>query len=174
MLKYVKFFELTKLAGFFGVFICLMIMYTTRHGIPGIRKYDKNFRLLDMQFHYTGDTVYRTFEKIGPEGRKAYRNFWILDFIFITCLLIVMLTISVSVNMDVPSKYVVVLIWLCLLRAIFDILENCILLHLAHRFPVKKNLLATICSYITTCKFIALYVWLTGIGVSFLFPFLKK
>lgn len=40
-----------------GFIVCLYIMYKTEHGIPGIKKFDANFRLLDMRFKYDVKTV---------------------------------------------------------------------------------------------------------------------
>lgn len=71
-----------KYIGIVGFIICLMIMYTTNHGIRGMRKYDADFRLLDMRFHYTAADVNETFTKLNDGGRVAYRDYWILDFFF--------------------------------------------------------------------------------------------
>lgn len=163
--------KVLKWVGLMGFFACLIIMYTTNHGIRGIRKYDANFRLLDMQFHYNHTTVYETFEKIGAKGRKAYQNYWILDFFFIACFLIVQFTAVNSIVMS--STFRNTLIVLSVFRALFDVIENGILLYLIGKFPEQNNQLASLCSYVTTSKFIALYLWLLGIAVAFLYPFMK-
>src|SRR6056297_560302 len=81
-----------------GFFVCLYIMWRTNHGVPGLLKYDKEFKLLDMRFRYNSNTVYDTFEKIGNEGVIAYRNFLMLDFVFITFFLLFMISISIRVT----------------------------------------------------------------------------
>lgn len=43
-------FIVIKTIGVIGFFICLIIMYITDCGIPGIRKHDPDFKTLDMQF----------------------------------------------------------------------------------------------------------------------------
>lgn len=53
---------------FLGFFICLFIMYTTNHGIPGIRKYDSSFQLPDMRFRYNVEQITQDFQQIGKEG----------------------------------------------------------------------------------------------------------
>lgn len=64
-----------------GFVICLLIMYMTRHGISGIREFDPSFRLLDMRFQYSSETIQQTFEKIHDGGRLAYKNifYWTLS-----------------------------------------------------------------------------------------------
>jgi len=147
-------------------------MYATNHGIRGMRKYDAGFRLLDMRFHYTATNVNETFTKLNVGGRVAYRNYWILDFFFIACFLVVQLTIINSIAMS--DTAINVLIVLSFLRAIFDIVENSILLYLIDKYPIQNNQLATICSWVTTSKFIALYLWIVGIAVMLLYPVVHR
>jgi hypothetical protein len=147
--------------GIAGFIVCLIIMHTTDFGIKGLRKYDAGFRLLDMRFHYTADDVGEVFEKLGKAGREVYRNYWILDFFFIACFLIVMLAIVNKVVIDNWARNL--LIVLAVSRAVFDIVENSILMYLSNIFPVRNDSLAAICSWVTTCKFIVLYAWILGI-----------
>ena len=156
----------TKIIGIVGFVICLIIMYTTDSGIPGIQKYDPNFRLLDMQFHYDAEVVYNTFEKIGDSGREAYQNFLLLDFVFIFCLLITMLVITAKVFSYPRTR--TFFVWICVLRALFDILENILLLVMLNSYPLFNNHLATMCSCITTLKFVVLYAWILGIIIRFI------
>jgi hypothetical protein len=150
--------KIMKLFGLLGFIICLLIMYTTNHGIRDIQRFDRSFRLLDMRFHYNHETVRQTFEQIGEGGRKAYQRFLLLDFIFIICFFIVMLTITDAVFVD--SYYRGIIYILCILRALFDISENLLLLHMLAKYPVFNEALASICSWFTTLKFIVLYIWL--------------
>ena len=157
-----------KIIGIVGFVICLIIMYATDSGIPGIQKYDPNFRLLDMQFHYDAETVHNTFEKIGHSGREAYQNFLLLDFVFIFCFLITMLVITVKVFSYPRAR--TFFVWICVLRALFDILENILLLVMLNSYPLFNNHLATMCSCITTLKFVVLYAWILGIIIRFIKP----
>lgn len=160
--------NILKYIGIGGFFICLIIMYTTNHGIPGLRKYDNNFKFLDMQFRYNAAIVYDAFEKIGKDGRKVYRGYWILDFVFIACFLIVQITLLNGLSFNGLVRNI--LIVLSISRAVFDILENCMLIYLIDKFPSVNNLLANICSCVTTMKFTVLYLWLLGISIFLFFP----
>lgn len=165
----IKFIRYIGIAGFI---ICLIIMYTTNIGINGLRMYDADFSLLDMRFHYAADDVSEVFEKLGEDGIAAYREFWILDFIFIACFLIVMLA-----AMDKPAisgKGKKLLIILAVARAVFDIIENSILLYLSSTYPTYNDLLASICSWITTFKFVFLIVWVLGFAALALYPVINR
>ena len=136
-------------------------MYGTNHGIPGIRKYDPDFRLLDMRFRYNSESVYNTFDKIGLEGIKAYKKYLIFDFIFIACFLIVMIAVTLWITDNIFIIYP--LIGFASLRAVFDIFENTFIIILINNYPEQNTFLADICSWTTTLKFMSLYLWLAGI-----------
>ncbi|PKM95617.1 MAG: hypothetical protein CVU84_02100 [Firmicutes bacterium HGW-Firmicutes-1] len=157
--------------GIVGFLFCLFVMYRTNHGIPGIQKYDPKFRLLDMRFRYNSNIVYDTFERIGIEGRKAYENYLLLDFCFITCFLIVMIAITLKVTTDMVIRNL--LIAFAISRAIYDVLENTILIILLNRYPNQSNLMAKFCSLATTLKFISLYLWIAGIIIILLISYFK-
>lgn len=147
-----------KIISILGFIICLIIMYMTDHGIRGIQAFDNTFRLLDMRFHYNSNTVSQTCEQIGEVGRIAYQKYLILDFIFIVCFFIIMLSLSHTL---IRSKHVKSILYIvCGLRALFDIVENILLFHILSQYPIFNATLATICSYITSLKFIMLYIWL--------------
>lgn len=150
-----------KIIGVVGLFACLLVMYMTDHGIRGIQKYDPSFRLLDMRFRYSSATVEQTFAQIGREGRTAYKKYLVLDFIFIAFLLVTMITVTDAVY--ISARVRIILYIICGMRALFDIIENLLLLRLLEQFPSLSQTMAEVCSWFTTFKFIMLYLWLTGL-----------
>ena len=127
------------------------------HGIQRIREYDSEFRLLDMQVRYDSSTVYETMERLGPAGRRAYRDYLVLDFVFIACLLVVMLTIT---NVLYPPSIMRTIgLAASIMRAVFDISENIMLLFMIRNWPVSDRFLPAVCSWSTTLKFLMLYAW---------------
>lgn len=153
-----------KVIGVLGFVICLLVMYMTNHGIRGIQMFDRSFRLLDMRFHYSSEMVKQTFEQISEDGRIAYQKYLILDFIFIVCFLITMITISDTAL--VSPHFRTILYIVCGLRALLDVFENILLLRMLGQYPVFNETLATICSWITTFKFIMFYIWLISIAMQ--------
>lgn len=158
--------------GVIGFFVCLFIMYGTNHGISGITKYDESFKLLDMQFRYNSNKVYETFGKIGIDGQKAYFNYLILDYFFIICFFIVMFAITKKVvQNDILCK---VLIMVAIARGLLDMLENTLLILLIKQYPTQNTVLANICSWATTVKFLALYLWIIGVIIAVANLILRK
>jgi hypothetical protein len=150
-----------KIIGVLGFVICLLVMYMTNHGIRGIQNFDRDFRLLDMRFHYSSEIVKQTFEQISAGGRGAYQRYLILDFVFILFFLATMITVSDAIPVSLSVK--IALFIVCGLRALLDILENILLLRMLGQYPVFNEAMASVCSRITTFKFIMLYLWLVFI-----------
>lgn len=143
--------------GTIGFFMCLILMEFTSLGVRGIQRYDPGFGLLDMRLRYDANTVYQVFDQIGEQGQKAYKNYLLLDYCFIACFLIVMLALSFRVTADPVQRNI--LIVLASARALCDILENTLLMVLINNYPQQNLLLATVCSWATTSKFIFMFLW---------------
>ncbi len=158
--------KIINVIGRIGFLLCLLLMYTTDHGPRGIQKFDPSFRLPDMRFHYSGKSLKPVLERIGEEGRKAYKRYLLLDFVFISCFLITMLTIT---NADFVSNPVKILLTItAIMRAVLDVMENTLLLHMLNKYPDVNEKAAVICSWSTTVKFIMLYTWLLLLAIQFI------
>lgn len=163
--------KLINVVGIIGFLLCLLIMYTTNHGPRGIQKCDPSFRLPDMRFHYSGKALKPVLERIGEEGRKAYKRYLLLDFIFISCFLITMLTITNAGSASDPLR--ILLIITAIMRAVLDVMENTLLLHMLNQYPKFNEKAAAICSWSTTLKFIMLYAWLFLLVMQFILQRIK-
>ena len=143
--------------GTIGFCVSLILMEFTNLGVRGIKQYDPGFGLLDMRFRYDANTVYQVFDQIGEQGQKVYKNYLLLDYFFIACFLIVMLALSFRVTADPLQRNT--LIVLASARALCDILENTLLIELISNYPQQNLLLATVCSWSTTIKFVFMFLW---------------
>lgn len=156
--------KLTQTIGIVGFLICLSIMYLTDLGARGIRKFDASFKPPDMKFHYSVEQMTKVLEQIGYGGRTIYQRYLILDCFFTLFFLIVMLTITTSL---VTGKVAVLfMIAVSLFRAVFDLLENLLLLRVFSYYPAVNTLIIKLCSWFTTIKFLWLYVWIAALIVQ--------
>ena len=155
--------KLIQTLGFILFFLCLFLMYATNIGIRGIRKYDSSFRSPDMKFHYNAETISQAFDRLGENGKNLYRNYIILDFAFIACFLVVMITITNLLFL--PGSIRTVLFTICVLRSLFDIIENSLLLLTLKNHPIIDKPFISICSCFTSLKFIMLYLWILALIV---------
>lgn len=162
--------QIIKYIGFIGFFITLFIMFGTKYGIPGIRQYCQEFKPVDMKFFYGKSLLYKTFENLGEDGRKVYFGYFIIDLFLVSFTLIVMLVITDLLMKDPDLHYIVYLA--SGLKALFDILENCLCLYLLHIYPVKNNIMVFLASSATMLKFIMFYLWLLAVISALLYFYL--
>lgn len=153
-----------QMAGILGFFICLCMMYTTDLGVRGIRVYDPAFQSPDTKFHYSAGQLTQTFEEIGDGGWAVFQKYLILDCVFTLCFLIVMFTITTIVFTEGSICYF--MLGVCIFRGVSDLLENTMMLLVLRQFPDYHTQLVTICSYVTTIKFILLYIWISGLLIQ--------
>lgn len=149
--------------GTIGFFVCLTIMYFTPYGVRGLKEYDPTFEMPDMKFHYSVEHITQAFEKIGTDGRILYQKYLVLDCVFVFCFGTLMLTIT---NYLFTGLLCNILYVVCILRGLFDILENGLLIIVLKNFATVNTQLIRLCSYFTTFKFIMLYIWVTAIAVQ--------
>lgn len=124
-----------------------------------------------MRLRYDEKTIYQVFDQIGGEGQKAYQHYLLLDYCFITCFLIVMLALSFRIAADPVQRNI--LIFLASARALCDILENTLLMVLINNYPQQNMLLATVCSWSTTIKFIFMFLWLGMLILVWILNFVR-
>lgn len=158
------------IVGTAGFFIILFLMHFTNLGIRGIRSFDEEFQLFDMQLRYEPSRIFTSLEKLGIEGRNAYQSYLIMDYLFILCFLVVMA--AITSRLFEKNSFRIVALALAFLRALFDVIENTSLIYLINNYPRESKVIATVCSYATTLKFISLFAWLILIGVSLWKPHL--
>lgn len=136
--------------------ICLFVMYGTNVGIPGIAQYWKAFRLLDMQWFYSADTVAAMLQKLGADGIRHYLYYFIVDVVFILLLFVVQVQLSKAVSAK-DRKIRKLLLIGAAARGVFDLLED---LLLSRIITEKLSMeMVPVASCVTGIKFLCLAFW---------------
>ena len=118
----------------------------------------REYHMPDMRFHYNADTLYPMLEAAGTENLPRLRRYWRLDFGLIVCFLGVMLSIDFNIDGPATTLYVVMGA-AAVLRALLDVAENLLLLHITHALPARRPGLANAAGVVTSAKFVCLYAW---------------
>lgn len=152
------------------ILVILILIFTLlimRKNEPIFLAYSKGVKMLDMQFGYNILDVKQLFETLGIGGRSFYIKSLGIDFIFIASFALVqnyiLKWIMGKVMLNSGWK---MLLSISYLRALFDVMENVIILFLLFKFPLMLTSLITVASYITMVKFIFLGLWFLAIPVS--------
>ena len=145
-----------------GAFYYLMDF--SPRGLRHVQVDGKPFQMPDMRLHYSADDLYRLFEQ-AQDNRPRMRRYWLLDFGFIACFLGVMLAIGRNIAHTNATLELLMGI-AAIIRATFDVAENCLLLSLYRAYPARKNRLATVAGAVTTTKFLFLFAWVAMLFVK--------
>lgn len=70
-----------------------------------------------------------------------------------------LLKLALSFKSTTNPVYRNVLIVLAVARALFDLIENTLLMVLINNYPQQNIFMATVCSWSTTMKFVFLFLW---------------
>lgn len=148
-----------------GMALFYALMDFSRKSPRRLRVDEHEFHMPDMRFHYSADGLYAMLESVGAENLPLLRRYWRLDYGFIVCFLGVML--SIDLNIDGPATTLYLLMGVAaLLRAVFDVLENTLLLRVTRAMPARKYGLAATAGYVTSAKFVCLYAWVAMLFIK--------
>lgn len=157
------------IAGF--VFIGILVLTSfTNIGVRGIKKYYSDFKLFDMQLHYNYKDIHESLTHLSSPGREAYQRYLYIDYIFIISFLILMILGGNLLTKNTTLKFLLILF--AVSRALFDVIENTILLYLINLYPNTKGSLPLFCSYATTLKFVCLFCWIAIVFICYIKRFI--
>lgn len=130
--------------------------------------YSEGADMLDMRFGYEAKDVYEMFQRLEMEGRFLYIRLLLIDFLFIVSFALIQnyLLKRIMGRCMLNTKWRFMLS-LSYLRGLFDIIENILILVLLISFPSRFPRLVTVCSFVTSLKFVMLALWLIAIPTSF-------
>ncbi|MEE1306104.1 MAG: hypothetical protein U0K68_13320 [Agathobacter sp.] len=149
----------------------LTSLYFVEAGFCGgrvVAKYNNGFGTLDMK-HYNPDIVQKVLSSMNHKGIEVYRQYYIMDYIFIIFFGAFQLMIINDVFWFNKNKIISIIIYGApILRGICDIIENTIILLTLHTYPRINELAISISSRFTSIKLMSIKVWimLTAIGIA--------
>jgi hypothetical protein len=131
---------------------------------PDFAAYSHGAETLDMRFGYSVNDVLELFTNLGADGRFVYARYFCVDFVFIASFAIVQNDLlKLIMGKTMLSGKWRALLAIAYIRALFDAVENIIILCLIFNFPAIPPLAVTAASAITRLKFVALGLWMLAI-----------
>lgn len=147
------------IAGALGMAAGLYGMYgDKRRGFPALTALDSGFSSLDMRWRYTAAEVFACFDGVGQEGQRLLSRLWKIDDGFVICFWMVMA--AVSRNISRAWWIFWVMMAAAALRALLDIIENCLLLRVCGAYPAKRlESMAKAAGMMTAAKWVMMALW---------------
>lgn len=147
-----------------------LLMYGQPFGIAELNERFCNVTILDLRESYTPDEAYKLFEALGVPGRFFYaRLLLLLDFAFpLSYMLFWAAAITYLFHRLLPKDNLILKLNLFpVAAALFDYLENFLILDMLFTFPKRVNIVAVLANYMTIAKnffmWISLIVLLLGL-----------
>ena len=145
------------------VMLFLVSLYFVEQGVAGsnvVATYNNGYGTFDMK-QYDPLKVVQVLSEMKPEGIRIYRWYYVFDFIFIICFLVFQCMLSIGVFSWWKSYMGKVFVCLIpILRGIFDIVENIILLRTLFTFPNINDTAIKISALCTGAKLWMVKLWL--------------
>ncbi len=155
----------------FGVQLLVSLIFFTLGWAPHLQALGDQ-TLIDTNFAYSADDLYRLLGNYGESGRSAYRDYLIqIDFWYGTLsgLAFASVLLAVSRSLRRLGGLFLALTLLPVLMTLFDYAEDVALLLVVGRFPDVVIPLASLASLLTSAKLILVYASLgammAGIGL---------
>lgn len=143
----------------FGAQIVVSVLFFSFGWAPPLQTL-ADHALVDTQFAYSADELYRTLGAYGEEGRAAYRDYLIqIDFLYGTLsgLAFAVVLLAVSRSLRRLGGLFLILALLPVLMTFFDYAEDLTLISILAEFPDVLIPLAGLASLFTSIKLILVY-----------------
>lgn len=151
------------------VILFLISFYFVEYGVAGsniVATYNQGYGTFDMKY-YNPSKVVQVLSEMSPEGIVIYRWYYVFDFIFIGCFLAFQCMCSIGLFSwckDTMSKLMVCSI--PILRGIFDMVENSILLSTLFTFPKVNDIAIRTSMGCTYAKLWMVKLWLVELIIG--------
>ncbi|MDD3414652.1 MAG: hypothetical protein PHY47_11705 [Lachnospiraceae bacterium] len=153
--------------------ISLYVVEWSSIGSHAVGQYNNGYGTFDMK-SYSVDIVTQVLNQMEPRGFVVYKKYFVADFFFVLTfgsLQIMLLNMVYKWNKN-KIKYI---LWTVpVLRGIFDIIENIMLLTVLNRFPIISERIIHISSIATGLKLLMIKIWTVIFIVGILWGIIKR
>lgn len=156
------------------VLLFLISLFFVEAGFCGssmVAKYNNGIGTLDMK-KYNVQSVKMALSPMNDKGFTIYKFYYVMDYIFIICF--GMFQIMITHDIYAFSRNSVlqkVVIAIPILRSIFDIIENAILLRTLFTFPRINETAISVSSCFTQAKLLCIKAWMLVVAAGFIWRF---
>lgn len=152
-----------------GFLLSLYWVEASSWGSMAVARYNNGYGTFDMK-DYDFETVKETLENTNTVGFVAYYKYYVADFVFLVFFGFLQCRISHTVYKKIhiyQNKAVkTVVLGIPILRGIFDIAENSLLLITIAVFPKMNAGMVSAASFSTQCKLWCIRIWLCSLGAA--------
>lgn len=151
-----KVFVLAIIIGFIG---SLYLVEIGPFSSRALSEYNNGYGTFDMK-SYDEDVVFSTLNKMQDKGFDISNKYYLGDFIFIVFLFGIQIIITKNIFSWLSiGKIKNIILSLPVLRGIFDVIENILLLIIINSYPERYSRLVMVSSIFTNLKLLFIKIW---------------
>ena len=140
--------------------ISLYLVEFSSIGSPAVRQYNNGYGTFDMKM-YGVERVREVLSQMKPAGFEAYKNYYVVDYFFIlTFATLQILLLNLAYSWNVKRKYAYFIWSIPILRGMFDVVENTLLLITLNEYPKINETMIRISSLATKTKLLLIQAWI--------------
>lgn len=151
------------------VIVFLVSLYFVEYGVAGsniVASYNQGYGTFDMKY-YDLSKVVQVLSEMSPKGIMIYKWYYVFDFIFVGCLLAFQCMYFTELfSWWKSTKGKIVICSIPILRGLFDIVENIILLSTLFTFPKVNDTAIRFSMICTNAKLWMVKLWLIELIIS--------
>ncbi|WP_054742133.1 hypothetical protein [Cellulosilyticum ruminicola] len=151
------------------IILFLLSFYFVEYGVAGsniVAGYNHGYGTFDMK-HYDPSKVACVLSEMSPKGIMTYRWYYVFDFIFIGCLLAIQCMCFMGLfSWWNSTRGKIMVCSIPVLRGLFDMIENIILLNTLFTFPKVNDTVIRISMRCTYAKLWLVKLWLVELIIS--------
>lgn len=154
------------------IVVCFLFSwYFVEAGFCGssvVAEYNDGFGTVDM-ISYDVSVVRSAMEPLGEEGMTVYKQYYVMDFLFVIFFGAFQLMFSDIAFSWRKKKWISVIIFgVPVLRGVCDIVENVILLRTLCTFPKISETAIFVCAGFTSAKLFLIRCWVVLLAAGFI------
>ena len=139
--------------------ITLYLVEFSSYSSNELAKYNHGYGTFDMKA-YDVEQVNQVLSNMEPKGFSVYRQYFVCDYLFILTFGALQLYLLYIAYAFIKSKKIKGLLYVIpVIRGIFDLVENTLLLIVLQRFPGDINSLVKVASLATQGKLWCIRIW---------------
>lgn len=154
--------------------ISLYFVDYSQYGSAEVAKYNEGYGTFDMKT-YDSDTVQTVLSKMTTEGIQVYKNYYLVDGIFIIFFGLFQCFISLRTYSFIkglsPKLFIC---FLPIMRGFCDIIENALIYRTISTFPNIDTSMIGIANVFTLIKLWTIRVWILEIMIGIVWSMIRK
>lgn len=152
------------------------VLFFSPFGLQAMKSATGGYGSFDMRFSYTPDAIMTILSHFEGDRMEIFSRYFMLDYIFLALYSVVMFSLPLLIYLRDDKHYLLFrsAMFSAVAHAVFDVIENLMLMRMVETTPMFTDGEANLCSGITVLKWAFLGIWVLSIVMLMIFTLLDS